>query len=206
MTKTKEKKSNKQKVLGVSLIIFLLLIFSFVQQNVMCKVASNEKPLSYDDPRLLKAYMQAVWHFNPSMSYEEADTIVRSLISYSVRYRLDPRFVVAVVAVESAFHTYATSKAGAQGLGQLMPGTARSLGINDAYEPTRNLEGTVRYLRLNLDRWGHLPPQQKYELALASYNAGYNAVKQYGGIPPYPETKWYIYNVIVTWRRLAGLR
>lgn len=164
------------------------------------------KPMSYDDPKLVAAYNRAVRYFNPSLSYDETDTIVKALINHSVKHKLDPRFVVAVVAVESSFKVYAKSRTGAQGLGQLMPGTAQELGVYDPYEPTKNLEGTVRYLRLNLDRWAHLPSQQRVELALASYNAGYNAVKQYGGIPPYSETKWYVYNVIATWRRLAGLR
>lgn len=162
--------------------------------------------MRYDDPRLITAYRQAVRYFNRSLTTDEADTIVRALIRYSLLHQLDPRFVVAVVAVESSFRTDAISRAGAQGLGQLMPGTARELGVHDPYEPVKNLEGTIRYLRLQLDRWGHLPPQQRVENALASYNAGYNAVKRYGGIPPYAETRWYVYNVIVTWRKLAGVR
>lgn len=182
----------------------LLVLLLFNPSPALSK--NSPQPMRYDDPRLIDAYRKAVFYFNPSISYDEADVIVRALINHSVRYKLDPRFVVAVVAVESSFKSTATSQAGAQGLGQLMPATAKSMGIYDSYEPTKNLEGTVRYLKLNLNRWSHLPPQKQVELALASYNAGYNAVKQYGDIPPYPETKWYVYNVIVTWRRLAGLK
>ena len=208
MIKLENHGSNNNKTyyrLLITLFYILFVLLSFIFSSHAAPAKSSPQPMRYDDPRLIDAYRRAVLYFNPRLSYDEADTIVRALISYSVHYKLDPRFVVAVVAVESSFKSTATSRAGAQGLGQLMPDTAREMGIYDSYEPAKNLEGTVRYLKLNLNRWSHLSPQKQVELALASYNAGYNAVKLYGDIPPYSETKWYVYNVITTWRRLAGL-
>ncbi len=114
----------------------------------------------------------------------------------SRRYGLDPALVHAVVQAESGYDPYATSPAGAQGLMQLMPATARALGVRDPYDPVQNVEGGVRYLRGLLDRFGDV------RLALAAYNAGPHAVQRYGGVPPYVETRAYVERVLATWQRL----
>ncbi len=109
----------------------------------------------------------------------------------SSRYGLDPALVEAVIRVESAFNPWAVSRKGAQGLMQLMPRTASSLGVRDAFDPRQNIEGGVKHLRYLMDRFpGNLP------LALAAYNAGENAVAQYRGIPPYPETQEYVQKIL----------
>jgi soluble lytic murein transglycosylase-like protein len=107
---------------------------------------------------------------------------------------IDPALVDAVIANESGFDPRATSSSGARGLMQLMPGTAASLGVADAYDPAQNVSGGTRYLRSLLDRFGSL------ELAVAAYNAGPAAVAEYGGIPPYPETKRYVRSVLSQYR------
>jgi len=81
-----------------------------------------------------------------------------------------------------------------------MPETARALGVNPD-DPVQNLYGTIRYLRGNLDRFGW----KNLHLALAAYNAGRGAVERYEGIPPYDETRWYVYNVTSLYRRLLSL-
>jgi len=144
------------------------------------------------------AYAGVVRWYNPTLSDSQVDAIVRSVLYYSDRYRVDPRLVMALIAVESGFHVTARSPAGAVGLGQLMPQTWQSLGVNPV-DPVGNVYGTVRWLRAQLDRFGG-----QLSLALAAYNAGHGAVARYQGIPPYRETQWYVLNVLRLYSHLAG--
>lgn len=115
------------------------------------------------------------------------------------RYGLDPALVHAVIHAESGYNLSATSPAGAQGLMQLMPATARALGVRDPYDPAQNVEAGTRYLRGLLDRFGDV------RLALAAYNAGPGAVERYRGVPPYPETRNYVERVLGTWQRMRSV-
>src|SRR5439155_3382623 len=100
------------------------------------------------------------------------------------RHGLDPALVMAVVGVESGFQTEAVSAKGAQGLMQLMPATARDLGVTNPFDPVANLDGGSRYLSALVARYdGDLTK------ALAAYNAGMGAVARHGGMPPYAETR-----------------
>ena len=103
----------------------------------------------------------------------------------------------ANIEIESAYRQNAISSAGAIGLGQLMPATARDLGV-DPRDPLQNLDGSARYLAMMLETFGD--PR----LALAAYNAGPDAVRQYGGIPPYRETQNHVARVMAVVARLEG--
>ena len=112
------------------------------------------------------------------------------------RYKLPVRVFLSLVQHESGFNPSAQSPVGAIGLTQLMPTTAKGLGV-DPHDPLQNLDGGARYLRRQLDRFGDI------KLALAAYNAGPGAVEKYGGVPPYAETQRYVQNVTAGANRFA---
>ena len=118
-----------------------------------------------------------------------ADVFEELVQEHSQRQSLRPELVRAVIQVESGFDPRATSPKGAMGLMQLMPDTARSLGVTNAYDPEENIRGGTVYLRQLLDKFG------SEQLALAAYNAGPGAVHRYDGVPPYRETKDYVRKV-----------
>ncbi len=108
----------------------------------------------------------------------------------AARHRLDPALLAGLIRQESNFNPNAVSPAGARGLTQLMPATARGLGVTNAHDPVQAIEGGARYLRQQLDRFGNDPTR-----ALAAYNAGPGAVLRHGGVPPYAETQAYVRKV-----------
>lgn len=113
---------------------------------------------------------------------------------YAQKNDLDKDFVKALIKQESGFKADAKSHCGAMGLMQLMPGTAKTLGVDNAFNPEENIAGGTKYLRQMLDKFNG-----NKELALAAYNAGPGAVQKYGGIPPYNETKNYVKNIITNY-------
>lgn len=138
-------------------------------------------------------YKEVVKFFNPKLKDDEALLIAKAVLTFSHQSGIDPRLIMAVLAVESKFKPRAVSRKGAMGLGQIMPFTAKSHGIKDAFEPVQNIYVTVKYLAREMERWDGAP--NRLDLVLAAYNAGPNAVKNYGGVPPYNETVNYIKKV-----------
>jgi hypothetical protein len=142
--------------------------------------ASEEKSSSYPSP-----FARNVLNGPSALNLNEV------VNSASGRYRLDPDLVNSVIKAESGFNARAVSPKGAQGLMQLMPGTASKLGVPNAFDPQANVEGGTKYLRELLERYN-------FDLikALAAYNAGPQRVEQFGGVPPYYETRAYVARVV----------
>jgi soluble lytic murein transglycosylase-like protein len=115
------------------------------------------------------------------------------------RNGIDPALLKGLIKQESGFDPSAGSPAGAQGLTQLMPGTAAALGVGNPLDPAQSIEGGAKYLAEQLQRFNNDP-----SLALAAYNAGPGAVQRYGGVPPYTETQNYVRNVLNYAREFRG--
>jgi soluble lytic murein transglycosylase-like protein len=109
----------------------------------------------------------------------------------SAKYNVSPDVVAAVIEAESEFNPRAVSRRGARGLMQLMPKTAKTLGVDDPFDPKENIEAGVRHLRALMDRFGDNLP-----LVLAAYNAGEVAVIKHRGVPPYRETRAYVKRIM----------
>jgi soluble lytic murein transglycosylase-like protein len=136
-------------------------------------------------------------------TYDRAnrEKITEMIREVSARYRVDPALVRAVIQTESNWNSNAVSRVGAQGLMQLVPGTAQQLGVSNAFDPKQNLDGGVRYLHSLLERYnGDL------DKTLAAYNAGPGAVDRAGGIPRYRETRNYVQKVTDSYYRPGSNR
>ncbi|PIV24430.1 MAG: transglycosylase [Hydrogenophilales bacterium CG03_land_8_20_14_0_80_62_28] len=133
-----------------------------------------------------------------------AEPVVASVARYAPqieaaaeKFSVDKALVHAVITAESGYNPAAVSRAGARGLMQLMPQTAKRYGVGDVFDPEQNIHGGVHYLRDLLDRFNN-----NLELAVAAYNAGENAVAKHGGhVPPYRETRAYVPKVLALYDR-----
>ena len=161
-------------------------------QSLMSYTA--QKP-SEDFQKILDSSIEHQKNTTPTSRTEINDLIDK----YSASAGLDSDFVKAVVNQESGFNPNATSKCGAMGLMQLMPGTAQGLGVTNAYDPEQNIQGGTKYLKGLMNRFDN-----NKSLGLAAYNAGPNAVKKYGGIPPYQETQNYVKSVLSRYDKMKG--
>jgi hypothetical protein len=157
----------------------------------------DEATLAYTDigavPRedLSRRYQDAA---GTSTSSFRRASYLPHVYAAEARYALPPGLLDALVWTESRYNPLAVSRVGAVGLGQLMPATARELGITNRFDPVANIDGAARYLRQMLDRFGMV------HLALAAYNAGPGAVSKAGGIPRNGETPAYVRNVLRRWK------
>ena len=131
----------------------------------------------------------------PNVSNNAPKAQILSMIDkVAQKHGVDEKLVRALVRQESGFNPNATSHCGAMGLMQLMPSTAKSLGVQDAYNPVQNVEGGVKYLKSMLEKYNG-----NVILALAAYNAGPGAVDKYGTVPPYAETQNYVKSILANY-------
>ena len=168
---------------GESLVLMLRTGGEIIcDRSLIARIEPDEVP--YPEPEAVRADVNPV----------EPDQPYSALIDkLAAEHGVDPRLVKAIIRVESAFQERARSRKGAMGLMQLMPETARRYAVRDPYEPRSNIEAGIRHLRSLLERFTE-------PLALAAYNAGEAAVRRFGGVPPYPETRDYVGRVL----RLSG--
>jgi len=152
--------------------------------------AAPELPAS-DVPPFAKNAKDGAPAATPTFPLRPQPSLADVVNEASGRYRLDPDLVTSVIKAESGFNVRAVSPKGAQGLMQLMPGTASQLGVPNVFDPQANVEGGTKYLRELLERYN-------FDLvkALAAYNAGPQRVEQFGGVPPYYETRAYVARVV----------
>lgn len=127
--------------------------------------------------------------------------VLRLIDEVARRHGIEPQLVQAIVKVESDFDPHAVSRAGAQGLMQLMPATAQRYRVADPFNPRANLMGGIRYLK---DLFRRFPGDLRR--VLAAYHAGEGAVQRYGGIPPYPSTRHYVKRVIAIYGKPTAAR
>lgn len=161
---------------------------------------SNEQIDRFEESRsagpLAPAAPASVPETSASGALPVADPFQNLIASAASRYQIDPDFVTSVVKAESGFNSTAISPKGAQGLMQLMPETAARLGVENVLDPATNLGAGTKYLRQLLDQFDGDAVK-----ALAAYNAGPQRVEQYGGVPPYRETRDYVTRIIDDYNR-----
>ena len=163
-------------------------------------VREQPQPTYYDRSDIEQRYIQNMMHFNPKLDEDTAHQIFQAIEDNAGQYpKVDARLVMALVACESSFQPHDVSWCGASGLGELMPGTAQNLGVDDVFDVSQNIAGVFEYLQVQLDKWSSY--NYPLDRVLAAYNAGPGEVAEYtdppyDGIPPYDETINYVRRVV----------
>ncbi len=163
---------------------------------------TNVKPSSQDSTRYKlievkgrQTATRSCLGMNERRLNERAANYQQDIAKYAGEFQIDEKLVLAVIRNESCFDKAAVSSAGAEGLMQLMPATAISLGVTNSFSPQQNIRGGTQYLAELIRRYDN-----NITMALAAYNAGPGAVAKYDGVPPYPETQKYIEKVMKSYR------
>jgi len=192
-------------IYGLKVSVFIFIISLFISQSDsvadIYKYQDEEGVLHFTDApndRRFKIFMRDIkkdrrlrTHFRLSGCVGNPAEFEPIINSCALEYGVDKSLVKAVIHAESGYNPNAVSSKGASGLMQLMPKTAKSLNVANTFDPKDNIRGGVRYLKFLLDTFkGDVP------LALAAYNAGLSRVAQYGGVPPFLETRNYVDKVL----------
>ncbi|MFO6424642.1 lytic transglycosylase domain-containing protein [Motilimonas sp. KMU-193] len=160
--------------------------------KLLMRTPKQTKPASFGNWTDAPAKRVKIYRVNQKLRQHYHPTIV----DIATRYQLEPALLHAVISAESGYNPQAVSRAGAIGIMQLMPGTAKMLGVSNSYDVLQNMEAGAKYLRMMLDTFNNK------KLALAAYNAGPGAVKKYNNaIPPYKETQNYVKKVMGYYER-----
>lgn len=191
------------------LILALIMGFSLPANADIYTYHNADGQLYFTDKRMGHSY-KLISVYRPNLTrqstagynidkYKENKRKFLPHIRYAaIQHHLDYKLLQAIIDTESAFNPQAYSKAGAIGLMQLMPSTAKELQVKNSWNPVQNIQGGAKYFRQMLNTF-----EQNIELSLAAYNAGPNAVKRAGNaIPNYPETKRYVHKVMRTYQQL----
>lgn len=176
-------------------------------RNLAHPTKLEAKDWNLPSSQALPYYTDFIRRENPKLNYGKAEDIAAGIIGFSIKFGVDARLIMAMVMVESDFDPDSTSNKGAIGLGQLMPGNAKDMGLTNAYDTMQNLYGTVRMICHHLDEYSKQSSDsyQDLVLALAAYNAGEGAVARHGGVPPYRETQAYVKRVVELYCKFAGI-
>lgn len=174
-------------------------MFCIARTGAPAAAATRSLPAT---PKVVSIYASVLRSINPRMPAWMSKELARHLLTNAAHWHIDATMLAAVVTVESRWRTHAVSVAGALGLGQLMPSTAATLNVNPL-NPEQNLAGAARYLSGLVQRFSH--KANRYALTFAAYNAGPEAVDEFGGIPPYYETQSYVARVLDTWHHLQRM-
>ena len=167
--------------MGKSIIFFILLSFIMSLNGWKPEKSAKEKGMTI----FFTEIELTPWQKKAEKRYQHL------VLEAAARYHVEPEIIKAIILAESGFNPKAVSKVGARGLMQLMPRTAKLLGVKDSFKPDHNIDAGVRYFKQLLDQF-----DGEIKLALAAYNAGSYNVKKYGGIPPFRATRIYIEKVL----------
>lgn len=176
------------------------LLFAFTGACGTCGAASGS--LLAPKVSTVRVYAGVLRRINPHLQQWQSRDLAAHVLANARRWKIDANLLIALVSVESRWRPHARSRVGALGLGQLMPGTAATLGVNPR-NADENLYGSAHYLSFLLARYQFYP--NRFVLAFAAYNAGPKAVQHYGGVPPFSETQHYVVRVMRMWRHLATI-
>jgi len=183
------------------LLLFLALWLAAASEADVYVYKDKQGVLTFTNVQSHQGFRRVIREGNATLSSSglAASSYEGLIRSASNRHNVDAALIRAVIKVESDFDSSARSHKGATGLMQLMPETARLHNVADLYDPSANIEGGVRHLKLLLGKY-----QGDLELSLAAYNAGIKAVEKHGGIPPFAETRDYVRRVLGYYQTYRG--
>jgi len=185
---------NKKTIIQILTVELVRSLFIAVMILGIALVSNGNKPnpMFMNPQTLPKLHPASQWEQGPpSVSGRKAEHLYHMfIIQTASHYQIDPALIKAIIMAESGYNTKAVSKRGAEGLMQLMPETAQSLGVEDIFNPHQNIMGGVQYFKQMVNRFNG-----DVKLALAAYNAGSRNVRNYNGIPPFKATRIYIKKV-----------